>query len=176
VRSARGSVEIRRSRDPSTEISGFGLDRNGVSQSHCNMSSFEHVVNWPPKLWSYHLAGLVYLFRSHSLLARLCSRPFKIQTARPFLLPRGFGAEFDAMISALGLAASVLCIGAPALGQSIVPSVVSSTSASSVSSSSSLSTQITWSQQTWDVVVVGSGPAGIIGNFAVSLTSFHICS
>ena len=70
------------------------------------------------------------------------------------------------MISAFGLAVSLLFIVFPELTQSTVPSVVSSASASSASPWPSSLTQTTWSQRTWDVVVVGSGPAGIIGNSA----------
>lgn len=42
--------------------------------------------------------------------------------------------------------------------------VRSPTTTTSESASSSFSSQIVWSEKSWDVIVVGSGPAGIIGN------------
>jgi len=49
-------------------------------------------------------------------------------------------------------------------GQDIQSATVSS-SASTTSGSTAASSQGAWWEKKWDVVVVGSGPAGIIGNF-----------
>jgi len=50
-------------------------------------------------------------------------------------------------------------------GQSILPSTVSISAATlSESASASSSSQMAWWEKSWDIVVVGSGPAGIIGN------------
>src|SRR5271154_4577568 len=57
------------------------------------------------------------------------------------------------------------------------PTISSATSITSESAyASSSSSQMAWWNKTWDVVVVGSGPAGIIGKFpSVFFLSCLVC-
>jgi hypothetical protein len=56
--------------------------------------------------------------------------------------------------------------------QSILPSTIATSSTTaSESASASSSSQMIWWEKSWDVVVVGSGPAGIIGNIPSFISS-----